>query len=193
MRPVGLILLAAGASTRLGQPKQLARYKGQTLLRRAAATAISSRCRPVVVVLGAQAERMQPELDGLAVSVIVNPEWQSGMASSLQTGLQALEEGASGVAVILCDQPLLTVETLDALVDAWEAADAPLAACEYAGALGVPAVFGRQLFPELAALSGAEGAKKVIVRHAALAARVAFPGGAWDIDRPQDLKRLSSR
>ncbi len=135
---------------------------------------------------------MRPELDDLPVQIVENAGWEQGMASSLQTGLAALPlSDLAGVAVILCDQPLLTGEVLDRLVAAFEHPPHPLAAAEYGGTLGVPALFGRALFPELAALSGTEGAKRVLLRHAAEAARVPFPGGLLDIDSPDDLEKLT--
>ena len=193
MPEVGVILLAAGASARLGQPKQLVTYQGKTLLRRAAEAAVYSVCRPIVVVLGAQAALMQLELDGLPVTPVENVDWASGMASSLQVGLAAMPETAAGVVVMVCDQPGLSSEILDALVAAGRTADAPLAACEYVGALGVPAFFEKSLFPELRALTGQEGAKKIILRHVAQAARVSFPEGGWDLDTPGDLAQLPDR
>lgn len=190
---VGLILLAAGASTRLGQPKQLVRLQGQTLLRLAAEAAVASQCRPIVVVLGAQAAQMQPELLGLPVDIVENLNWESGMASSIQAGLNAMPDDVEAITVILCDQPGLSSKVIETLMIAWQTTEAPLAACEYAGTLGVPAVFSRDLFSELLALSRTEGAKRVIARHAAQAARISFPNGAWDIDTPEDLAGLSPR
>ena len=193
MPDIALILLAAGASARLGRPKQLLAYRGRSLLRHAAEAAVESVCRPVLVVLGAEAERMRPELDGLPVQIFENVDWAQGMASSLCAGLRAVPEDAEGAVVILCDQPLLTGDVIDALVTACGESRAPVAASEYGGTLGVPALFGRALFPELAALTGAEGAKQVILRHAADAARVPFPGGLVDIDTPDDLANLTPR
>ena len=191
MPQYGLILLAAGGSARLGRPKQLLPYRGRSLLRHAGESAAESACRPLIAVLGAQWERIRPELDGLPIQYVVNPDWEQGMASSLQVGLDALSDSdVAGVVIMLCDQPRVTGDVIDALVAARERASAPLAAAEYGGALGVPALFSRALFPELAALSGAEGAKKVILRHATETARVPFPGGLVDVDTPDDLAHL---
>ena len=188
----GLILLAAGGSTRLGQPKQLLPYRGRSLLRHAVEAAVASVCRPIVAVLGAQWERMQAELGGLPVRAVVNPDWEQGMASSIRAGFASLHnDDLDGVIIILCDQPLLTSTVIDALATAFEASRNPLAAAEYGETLGVPALFGRELFPELAALTGLEGAKRVILRHTAMAARVPFPGGLVDIDTVDDLTHLT--
>jgi molybdenum cofactor cytidylyltransferase len=190
MSAVGLMVLAAGASSRLGEPKQLVQYGGQSLLRRMAEAALGSGCRPVVVVVGAQPTRMRHELHGLPVQIADNAQWESGMASSIQVGLRALPHGLDGVLVMLCDQPQVTSAILDSLVAAWEGSGAPLAACEYGGALGVPALFAAVLRPELDSLRGAEGAKRLLQRYRAQAVSLPFPGGALDIDTPEDLKRL---
>ena len=192
MPEVGLILLAAGGSRRLGQPKQLLVFQGQTLLRRAAEAAAASVCRPVVVVLGAQAERMREELAGLSVRSVVNPDWEQGLASSLRMGLAAIrDEDVAGVVVALCDQPLLTGDVLDALVTSWSESASPVAASEYGGTQGVPALFARALFPDLAALTGTEGAKKILLHHAAEVTRVPFPDGLVDIDTPEDWGKIA--
>src|SRR5580692_2476743 len=108
---VALILLAAGPSTRLGQPKQLLPFRGRSLLRHAAETALASSCRPVVVVLGASAERMKSELTDLPVMIAVNSGWESGMGSSIRAGLEALtngknaDAGVGAVVIMVCDQP----------------------------------------------------------------------------------------
>jgi len=193
MRPVGLVILAAGGSSRLGRPKQLLEYRGRSLLRHVAEVAVGSICRPIVVVLGAQASQLEAELRALPVHVAENQQWAQGMATSLRRGLETLEslDGGIGAAVILlCDQPLVSVQTIDALVDAWRTAGKRIIASEYAGGVGVPALFDRSLLPEILALDGEEGARRVIARHADEVHLVPFPGGATDIDTPQDCERL---
>ena len=192
---VGLVLLAAGGSKRLGSPKQLVTdAAGRSLVRRAAETALASACRPVVVVLGASAEAVEPELGGLPVTVTVNPNWQTGLASSLKAGVNALTESYTldAVVVMLCDQPQVTSALLDFLVTAYADTGHAIAACEYGGALGVPALFGRTLFGALASLTGDEGARQVIKNYAGPVARVPFPEGALDIDTPQEAKSFSA-
>jgi molybdenum cofactor cytidylyltransferase len=188
---VGVVVLAAGSSSRMGTPKQLLQFQGQTLLRRAALAALGAGCRPVVVVTGAHAERTREELRGLDVLEVVNPLWETGMASSVRAGVSALmESGASAVVLTLCDQPHVTSEIIAALVVAHQATGSPVVASEYGGGFGVPALFGRALFPELMRLEGQEGAKQVIKRHAREARFVPFPGGETDVDTPDDFARL---
>ena len=187
------MLLAAGASERLGTPKQLVQFEGKSLLRRAAGAALASCCNPVVVVLGAESAACAAELDGLELLLAHNADWKSGMASSVRTGLEALltEDGLEAVLFMVCDQLLVTPDILNSLVHAFEAGNHPIIASEYDGEIGVPALFGRTLFPELLALSGPEGARKVIHRHRSETLLIAFPGGTLDIDTPTDLTRAS--
>ena len=188
------ILLAAGGSTRLGSPKQLLIYEGRTLLRRAAETLLAAGCRPVVVVLGGSVERLTPELAGLDVSTVVNAGWERGMGSSLRVALAALSPGPEIEAVLLtlCDQPLIKPETLECLLAAWR--DAPgrsIAAAEYDGTLGVPAIFGREHFTELATLPDAAGAKPILQRHAAQVVAVSMPEATIDIDTREQYEQIA--
>ncbi len=188
-----LMILAAGASTRLGRPKQLLPFRGRSLLRHAAETALASSCRPVVVVLGALADRLKGELRGLPVTVAINPQWNEGISSSIRAGLKALApEGAgpNAVLIMLCDQPLISAQFLDRLVAVHQSSGSGIVAAEYEGGAGVPALFSRAYYSELAALSGNRGAKPVIVKHAKHAERIPLPEAAMDIDRPEDIQRL---
>ena len=196
MPGVGLILLAAGGSSRLGHPKQLLLYQGRTLLRHAAETALASACRPIIVVLGAQADYLRPELTGLEVSVTNNPEWEQGMGSSVRAGLATLEGSApdlDGVVLMLCDQPLLSPASLNALVQSHLDSGSPLVVSEYGGTRGVPAFFSPALFPELRALRDAQGAKAIIAAHASEAVALTLPAGVWDVDTAEDYERLRSQ
>lgn len=194
MQPAGLLILAAGASTRLGRPKQLALWRGKTLLRHAVDQALGSACRPIVVVLGAQGARIEPHLHGLAVHVAHNGRWENGMSTSLRVGLDALCQQAPALpalVVTLCDQPFVTATVLDTLVETHQTSGAPLVASGYNDTSGVPCLFARTLFPEINALEGAEGARRLFTRHASDLITVPFPGGAIDIDTPDDYARLT--
>lgn len=189
----GLILLAAGGSARLGRPKQLLSYRGRTLLRHAAETACDSKCRPIVIVLGAQAKHLSSELIGLDVGIAENPEWQLGLGSSIRAGLSALEvkDGElSGVVLMLCDQPFLTADFLNRLTDSHQASHSLIVAAEYASTRGVPAFFHRSLFPELLALPPEQGAKPIILRHASETTALPLSVGTIDIDTEADYAKL---
>jgi molybdenum cofactor cytidylyltransferase len=192
---IGLIILAAGASTRMGTAKQLLLHRGQTLIRRAAGAALASVCRPVVVVLGADAERVQLELEPLPIQVAVNHSWSEGMSSSIRVGLETLIAGndaACGVVIMLCDQPFVTNVVINELVKAHRRTGKSIVGSAYGEVLGVPAFFGKELFAELATLTTGEGARQIIANHSHNVAAVYFPEGAVDVDTPQQYERLQA-
>lgn len=185
----GIIILAAGASTRMGQAKQLLRIGGESLIQRAVKIALGTTFRPVVVVLGANREQVEPELSGLEVLNVFNPDWPTGMGSSIATGLAFLlqqKPSAQQVLILVGDQPLLKLDTLAALVELQSQTHAPLVVSRYTNTLGVPALFSSALFAELTALHGAQGAKALIQKYQEQAAVFDFPEGALDLDTPEE-------
>lgn len=186
---IGVVILAAGESARMGEPKQLLVHGGMILLKSAIATARAISTEPVIVVLGAHSEKIQLHLENEEVHVAENRDWRDGMGSSLKAGLNsllAIAPSADAVVFLVCDQPLLSRETLEEIVAAHERTGSPIVAAEYGGTLGVPALFSRALFPELLALSGAEGARRIIQAHRSEVVAVPFPDGAIDLDTPAD-------
>jgi molybdenum cofactor cytidylyltransferase len=165
------VILAAGASTRLGEPKQLVNLAGETLLERAVRTARDAGCSPVVV-LGSEAERIREGCSLVGATVLVNEAWPEGMASSIRVGVGAVS-GADGVVLMTCDQPAVTAEHLLALI-----ANGEVTASAYAGRRGVPAYFPAATFPALLELRGDAGARELLRNAAA----VELPGGELDID-----------
>ncbi len=188
------IVLAAGASSRLGQPKQLVMYRGETLLARAIRLAKEAAADPVFVVLGANLETILPAglRDG-AVPVI-NKDWQEGISSSIQAGLRAVFgelPATEGVLLLTCDQPRLSAEHLRALMRMFSMQyGAVIAASAYDGALGTPAVFPRGTFRQLFELRGDAGARALFSKPPCPVVGVPFPDGEIDIDTPADLDRL---
>ncbi|MET0648812.1 MAG: nucleotidyltransferase family protein [Pyrinomonadaceae bacterium] len=190
---VAAVILAAGSSSRMGSPKQTLRYRDESLLRRAALAAMGAGLRPVIVVTGAHAELSRRELEGLDVREVFNPYWETGMASSVRAGVEALAGAeADAVVLMLCDQPHVTAEVVAGLVAAHRATLRSVVASTYGGGFGVPALFGRTLFAELAQLEGAAGAKQVIKRHSSESHFLPFPGGEVDVDTPDDFSRLTA-
>lgn len=188
-----ILLLAAGASSRLGQPKQLLVYQGKTLLRRAAETAVTTAAGgPVVVVTGAQHAALLPELVGLPLAVVPCLEWEQGMGASLQAGLVALEAVGPLLAltVLLCDQPHITPALLRQLRETYTATGRPIVACEYAGVRGVPVFFAAAALPLLRALPAGAGAGQLLRQHPALVAAVPFEPAAVDVDTPAQYAAL---
>ena len=190
---IEIVLLAAGGSSRLGHPKQLLKFRDQSLLRRAAEQALNTGLS-VHVVLGAARDRLRAELESLPVDIVVNPEWRQGISASIRAGSQRIAENASGVLIMLCDQPLVTAAHLNELIDVSGSRRGCIAASEYGGVLGVPAVFGRDYFDELMNLEGDEGARALIAAHSAEVMGVNFADAGLDIDCEKDvetLKRIS--
>ncbi|PSB26563.1 nucleotidyltransferase family protein [Chlorogloea sp. CCALA 695] len=190
---IGIVILAAGASTRMGTPKQLLSYQERTLLRHTIEVAIASVCRPIVVVLGAYAQLIKSDISQLSIHIVENLQWNEGISSSIGVGIQELKTSypdVEAVIVTLCDQPFISTEIINQLALAYHSANQPIIACEYAETLGVPALFSERLFCELTTLKDKEGAKQVIKRYAQEVFRISFPEGATDIDTPENYAEL---
>ena len=188
---IGVIVLAAGGSSRMGSPKQLLPFRGETLIRRAAQAAVASSCDRVAVVIGSHASQMRRELEDLPVSVVENQNWQTGMSSSIRAGLDNLRQHElDGVLIMLCDQPFVTASILNNLVTTHRQTGKPIVASSYETTKGVPAFFSKELFTELTSLNADEGARRIIVKHPELVATIEFPEGAIDIDTPHDHEHL---
>ena len=186
-------MLAAGGSLRLGSPKQLLEYRGMSLLRNAADTAIASGCGPVVVVLGAHADSLRLELERLGVAIVENPNWRDGMGSSIRAGVEHLtgvEPGLESILLTLCDQPLVTPEVLRSLVRRHHETRAPIVACAYGDTLGVPALFDAALADELACIPAERGARDLIASYGSRVASVHVPSAEIDVDTADDYARL---
>ena len=187
----GAVVLAAGGSTRMGEPKQLLRLGGRTLLRRTVDTLLASPTWPVVVVLGAQMASIRPEVARLPVLIVENREWAEGLASSIRTGVSVLEAfslSLEAALLVLCDQPNLSPDAITRLVDIHVRSGKSIVAAHYAGHPGPPALFARSHFHELMALRGAGGARPLLTRHADLLATVDLPELAADLDTPADYR-----
>ncbi|MDY7020771.1 MAG: nucleotidyltransferase family protein [Cyanobacteriota bacterium] len=194
---IGIIVLAAGSSSRMGQPKQLLPYKGRNLLHHTLEIAIASGEQPIVVVLGANFQQIQSEIESFPVYPIYNSDWQAGMGVSIQTGIKTIlkiDQTLSAVIILLCDQPLISVELIHQMTAAFnqfqQFPQKRIVACQYGETLGVPALFDRSLFPELIRLSGNKGAKKIIQTYINEVTAVHFSSGLIDIDTPQDYQNL---
>ncbi len=190
---VPAILLAAGASTRLGQPKQLLQlpaFGGETLLAHTVGLVHAAGAVPLFVVLGAHAEEIQRQSQLPHCTVLRNDAWAEGMASSIRIGIAAVIEqvpNASGVTLLVCDQPALSVEHLRHLLACHRKDPDTIVASHYAGRLGVPAVFPRAFFPALLQLKGDRGARVLLQQSGWTIQQVKFPQGELDIDSPEDI------
>lgn len=190
----GLVILAAGASRRMGSPKQLIEIDGRPLLVRAIEAALAAPVWPVVVVLGANATAIRPVIGHLPVLVVDNPAWAEGMASSIREGVATLRQfsrALDAAVLALCDQPGFSAATVESLLAAHRATGRGIVAARYSGRLGAPALFTRAHFPALAALTGEEGARDLLNADPARVAAVDLPELARDLDTPEDLKDLA--
>lgn len=177
----------------MGEPKQLLQFENKSLLRRAAETAIAVCPNETTVVLGANAKLLASEIADLPVRIVVNENWASGMSESIKTGLTALlaeNQNLDAAIVMLADQPLITPEILNRLIETFHETNNRIIASFYNETTGVPALFGRRLFDELLDLQGDAGARAVIEKNAASVRRVAVPEAAFDVDTPADYQRV---
>jgi len=186
------VILAAGGSTRFGSPKQLAELRGRPLLDHAV-DAIRSvpAIDPIVVVLGAEADRIRERADLDGVEVAIATDWREGIAASLRAGVEAAGE-ADAILITLGDQPLITPQVIAAVLDR---ADGPRAAARatFGGAPGHPVVVKRSLFAELAELRGDSGARELLEAHGVAAVECGHLASAHDVDTPEDLEAIVGR
>jgi molybdenum cofactor cytidylyltransferase len=185
---IAAVILAAGGSQRMGQPKQLLLVDGQPMLRRVAEAACPARLTQVVVVIGAHSAQMREALAGLPVCVQYNPDWAEGIGTSLRAGIHALNPDVEAALVILADHPGLSTRLIDRLVDGYQHAGAAIVAPAYRGRRGHPVLFAHTLFPELLRLQGDQGARSLLDRPDAdlVCIDVDDPAVIQDIDTPDD-------
>ena len=192
----GIVILAAGSSTRLGQPKQLLEFQGTTLIQRITQIAVNAVKKPVVVVLGANSSLIQSHLTHLPVQIVYNPDWPEGMASSIRIGLSALlyfSPDTEGVIFAVCDQPYITTDLFLEMISVGSKSYKPIVACLYNNVLGTPVLFKKECFDMLLALKDNEGARKVIQSHPESVEAVPFPLGVFDVDTMQDYDALQNK
>lgn len=193
-KQIGIIVLAAGGSTRLkGKPKQLLEFEGKTLLRRAVEAAIESIGEPVIVILGANFDKTKTEVEDLPVKICFNRDWQSGLSSSIKRGLEKLLEinpAISAVIFTLCDQPFIKTEMLDQFIKKFQETKKPIIAAEFEKTVGVPALFAREFFDELQKIENDKGAKSIIKNHQESLGKIALPEAGFDVDTIEDYENL---
>ncbi|HWL39186.1 MAG TPA: nucleotidyltransferase family protein [Gemmatimonadaceae bacterium] len=192
MPRIAAVVLAAGESKRFGFPKQLIVREGEPLVRRIARAAVEAGADPVIVVLGANAKLVAPELSGLpSVTTVVNRDWSRGLSSSLLTGLTAAfsDPSCEAALVTLADQPLVDAAALRRLMAAFNARQR-IVASAYDDTVGVPAIFGREHADDLMRLTGDAGAGSWLRSRRSGVTSVSLQAGAVDIDTSADLARL---
>ncbi len=191
----GAIILAAGASSRMGQPKQLLNIHGTSLLQKAINAFVDARIEPITCVLGYNHNHLREAVKDETVDVVVNVDWQRGMGSSIKTGLRHLLQqrpNLDSVIIAVCDQPHLSGELIESLLQSYRETGKPISASFYAGMPGVPALFDRSFFEKLLSIADSVGAKKLIVENPSDVAVVPFQGGDVDLDTMEDYLKFIS-
>jgi molybdenum cofactor cytidylyltransferase len=192
MNNTGILILAAGSSSRFGAIKQLARYNNKTLLQHTIDEAVLAGAEPVIVVIGANADVISKDIRNEAAQFVLNANWQQGMAGSIVAGLQAaIADGKTDKVIIaVSDQPYVSSFLFEKLVQAQEESEQPIVASAYANTIGTPVLFTKIFFDALLNLQGDQGAKKILQANKEHVAKVDFPEGNMDIDTAADYKNL---
>ncbi|MDK9719600.1 MAG: nucleotidyltransferase family protein [Rhodospirillales bacterium] len=194
MAGVAGIILAAGLSRRFSGNKLRASFQGETVLCRVVTAALASNLSRVIVVLGHQAAELRAMLSGLSLDIVINERFVEGQSSSIKTGIAALDDDCKAAMFLAADQPLMTPDIINALIDGYFAEDMPICHPMVGGKRRNPAIFDRSLFPDLMALAGDEGGRKVIDTHPGQAAMLEFQDFRpfADVDTMDDLKALEN-
>jgi molybdenum cofactor cytidylyltransferase len=178
----------------MGRLKQLLPFRGKTLIEHAVAQAAEAEFRPIIVVVGAERHAVRDVLENLGVLVVENSRWQTGMGSSITTGVQYLEAAGAdseAAAILLADQPLVTAPHLTQMASLLLQSSASLIAARYGGTLGVPALFKRCLFPRLLSVGAELGARSLLRDSELEVISFDLPEAAIDIDTPDDFAALT--
>lgn len=195
MSKYGIVILAAGSSSRLGRPKQLLELNGSTFIAHIVQQALDVAESTTVVVSGAADSGIRKALSGFDVPVNFNPDWEHGMSTSIRSGVRALlfaQPTLEACILLVCDQPYVTTGLFREMIRQYESAAAGILACSYGDTLGSPAIFGRAFFDELLKLEGQEGAKKILKKYQTNVLSFPFPKGSVDIDTAEDYVTFMS-
>ena len=190
---IGVIILAAGSSSRLGYPKQLVEFKGIPLLQHSIDVAESLEFDAKILVLGAKEDEINKKIDRRNFTVVINENWEEGMSTSIRKGLsEALkfEKELEHILILLSDQPFVTKEKIEELISVQLKSNKQATFSGYAGELGVPAIFSREIFSDLKKLKGDQGAKKLIYKKDLQFGTVMFENGNFDVDTTVDVELL---
>ena len=195
LKQIAAVILAAGSSTRFGQPKQLLDWNGEPLVTRITNIALKSGLDPIIVTLGYRAQHIRPLIDDRPVDIVMNWRWREGLSTSLQAGLGALPPDIDAAVFIQSDQPLITPDLISHLIARYEHTGASIVVPRHAGRPGSPVLFSRELFAELAGVTGDVGGRHVIKWHPEMTSYVEIedPDILEDIDTPDDYLRLLRR
>lgn len=193
MNNTGIVILAAGGSSRLGDIKQLLPFNGKTLLQHVIDEAAEAGAQPIVVITGANANKVSSSVADSKVNIVENENWQDGMASGIVAGVRQiikLDERIKKLILAVCDQPFVSSALFEQLDQIQNKTGKPIVASTYANTVGTPALFSFGFFDQLLSLKGDEGAKKILKNNINDVATVDFPKGEIDIDTQKDYESL---
>jgi len=193
MNNTGIIILAAGSSSRFGNTKQLLHFKGKTLLKHTMEEAAEAGAQPVVVVTGANADEISKEITNEKVEIVFNKNWEQGMASGIVMGLKnaiILNKKLENIIITVCDQPFVSSSLFQQLFQKQNESAKHIVASAYADTIGTPALFTKKYFDALMGLTGDQGAKILLKKYSDDLATVDFPDGYIDIDTQADYENL---
>lgn len=192
---IGIVILAAGNSSRLGRPKQLLKFKEKSLLENVISEASKTKNSIVVVVFGSNHELIESEITDTKIEKVFNPEWESGISSSIVKGLSKLLElnpDCQKCIFTVCDQLFITTSLFENLIQKSQKNNKGIAASAYSETLGTPVLFHQKYFNELLELKGKSGAKKLIKKYADDVVSIHFEKGNIDIDTQEDYDQFIS-
>ncbi len=188
--PTAGIILAAGASVRMGQPKPLLTWRGEPFIRRVARTAINAGLSPVVIVAGAHTAEIRLAVADLPATVVYNPDWEAGQSTSVRSGLRALPDTIGSAVFLLADQPQIPIELIRALRDQHAQNHNPIVAPLIDDRRGNPVLFDRVTFADLQSLTGDVGGRAVFAKYPTAYVPWHDPNLLLDVDTPEDYGRL---
>ncbi|WP_175633152.1 nucleotidyltransferase family protein [Pedobacter ghigonis] len=189
----GIIILAGGNSSRLGQPKQLLTFNGKQLIDIVTEAAIESGFSPVLTVLGGHAKQLAAKLK---TDFIINQQWEAGISTSIVAGVSAMLQRNSdldSVILSVSDQPFINAAIFKTLFEAQQISGKGIVASQYASTLGTPVIFTQKYFAQLLALTGNSGAKAIMAENPNDVAIIAFEMGHIDIDTMADYTNLTQQ
>ncbi len=189
----GVLIVSAGERKRLGTPKQLLQFEGQSLINRLVNIVRDAVQFPITLVLGAAADAIEAQLTDDNLHVVINEEWREGMGSSIRVGLNQIlksDTNIDGVLILVCDQPFIKSESIQSLIQMQQSTGLPMAACFYEGIVGTPALFHQSMFSDLLKLVGDTGAKKIMKDQMVDVAKLNLEKGVIDIDTMEDYQKI---
>jgi molybdenum cofactor cytidylyltransferase len=192
----GIIILAAGNSSRMGKPKQLLNYKGKTLLQTVIDETLKTDCKPIIVVLGANAEEIASKHNNDQIHFVINESWENGMASGIAAGLSSVIDNnieIESVIIAVSDQVFIKMTNFSHLIEKQNETGKNIVASKYAETIGTPVLFRKHYFDALLSLKGTDGAKKLLKQYSQDVETVPFELGEIDIDTETDYNNLISQ